>query len=42
MDHTRISTTPKISLSDRKVVVQQTIGPLGMLLAIKYRRRCST
>ena len=40
MDHTRISTTLKIFLSDRKAVVQQTIGPLGMLLVTKYRRRC--
>ena len=40
MDHIKTSTTPKTFLLDRKVVVQQTIGQLGMLLATKYRRRC--
>lgn len=41
MDHTRISTTLKTFLSDRKAVVQQTIGQLDMLLVTKSRRRYS-
>ena len=41
MDHTRISTTLKTFLLDRKGAVQQTTGQLGMLLVTKYKRRCS-
>jgi hypothetical protein len=42
MDRTRISTIQKISLWDRRVVAQETIGLLVMLLEIRCKRRYLT